>query len=195
MLFRSVEDSDEEFYAYGDAVVVAAGGICGGDLSWVRKHWYKPWGEPPAHIVNGAHPYGDGDMHDQVAALGGNLTHLDKHWHYAAGIHHPREGGNRGLSLVPPRSAIWINALGKRIGPPPLIGYTDTRYLVEKIVQQPGKFSWQILNWKIAIKELAVSGAEYMVAYRNKNLLGVLQGLLFGNKELVRELKIGRAHV
>ncbi len=184
-----LEATGEEFTATGDAMVVAAGGICGGDLSRMRKHWYKPWGEPPQTILNGAHRYGDGTLHDAVETLGGNLTHLDKHWHYAAGVHHPKDTENKqGISLVPPRSAIWINALGQRIGPPPLIGYTDTRYLIEQILKQPGKFSWQVLNWKIAIKELAVSGSEYMTAYRDVNKIAILKGLLFGNKQLVREL-------
>lgn len=184
-----LEESTEDFEARGAAVVVASGGVCGGDLSRVRQYWYKPWGDPPEHLLNGAHQFGDGLVHDAVATLGGNLTHLDKHWHYAAGVHHPKEKTNqRGISLVPPRSALWINALGQRIGPPPLMGYTDTRYLIENIVQQPGKFSWQILNWKIAIKELAVSGSEYMKAYRNANKIKILAGLLLGNKSLVREL-------
>lgn len=184
-----LENGTDEFEARGDAVVVASGGVCGGDLSRVRQYWYKPWGQPPEKLLNGAHPFGDGLVHDAVATVGGNLTHLDKHWHYAAGVHHPKDPTKkRGISLVPPRSALWVNALGQRIGPPPLMGYTDTRFLIENIVQQPGKFSWQILNWKIAIKELAVSGSEYMKAYRNVNKIKILWSLLFGNKSLVREL-------
>lgn len=184
-----LEESAEDFTARGDSVVVASGGICGGDLSRVRQHWYKKWGDPPEHLLNGAHQFGDGTVHDAVATVGGNLTHLDKHWHYAAGVHDPKhKGTQRGISLVPPRSALWINALGQRIGPPPLMSYTDTRYVIEQIVQQPGKYTWQILNWKIAIKELAVSGSEYMTAYRNQNKIKILTGLLLGNKSLVREL-------
>ena len=93
-----------------------------------------------------------------------------------------------GLSLVPPRSALWLNARGERIGPQPLVGYTDTRFLVEQIVRQPGKYSWQLLNWKIAARELAVSGSDYMTAFREKNKRLLVKHLLFGNDELVERL-------
>lgn len=177
------------FRAAGDSLVVASGGICGGDLSKVRANWYKDWGAPPKVLLNGAHDYGDGMLHDRVAAVGGNLTHMDIQWHYAAGIHKP---GNRrpndGISLVPPRSALWMNAKGERIGPTPLVSYTDTRFLVEQICKQPGQYSWQVLNRKIALKELGVSGCDYMTAFRYKKKLLLAKHLLFGNKELVDRL-------
>ena len=177
------------FVASGEHIVVASGGICGGDLSKMRANWFKEWGTPPEKMLNGAHIYADGLLHDKVAALGGNLTHLDKHWHYAAGVHHPaKRKPDDGLSLVPPRSALWLNAHGERIGPMPLVGYTDTRFLVESIVRQPGKYSWQLMNWKIAAKELAVSGSDYMTAFRKKSKLMLLKHLLFGNQELIERL-------
>ncbi len=177
------------FVARGDHVVIATGGICGGDLSKVRANWYAPWGPPPKVLLNGAHIYGDGAMHDAVARAGGNLTHLDKQWHYAAGVHHPaRRKPHDGLSLVPPRSALWLNAAGERIGPVPLVGSTDTRFLVESILRQPGQYSWQILNNTIAKKELAVSGCDYMTAFRHKNKLLMVRQLLLGNQELVDRL-------
>jgi predicted oxidoreductase len=177
------------FVARGGQVVIATGGICGGDLSRVRANWYAPWGPPPKALLNGAHVYGDGTMHDAVARAGGNLTHLDLHWHYAAGVHHPaKRKPNDGLSLVPPRSALWLNAKGERIGPVPLVGSTDTRFLVESILRQPGQYSWQILNNTIAKKELAVSGCDYMTAFRHKRKLLMAKQLLFGNQELVDRL-------
>lgn len=184
-----LEQESTEFECEAEQVVVASGGICGGDLGMVRQHWYKPWGSPPAKLLNGAHRFGDGTLHQAVGQINGNLTHLDKQFHYAAGIHHPNPDiPNRGLSLVPPRSALWMNATGRRIGPVPLMGYTDTRYLVERICQQPGQFSWQILNWKIAIKELAVSGSEFMTAFRHRKKLKMVKEILLGNTELVNRL-------
>jgi predicted oxidoreductase len=177
------------FRATGEHVIVATGGICGGDLGKLRRHWFSGWGAPPQKILNGAHIYADGLLQDKIAALGGNVTHLDKQWHYAAGVHHPaKRKPDDGLSLVPPRSALWLNAHGERIGPVPLVGYTDTRFLVESIVKQPGQYSWQLLNWKIAIKELAVSGSEHMTAFVNKSKVLLLKHLLFGNKELIERL-------
>lgn len=171
-------------------VVIASGGICGGDLSALRANWYRPWGEPPAELLNGAHKFGDGLLHRNVAEAGGEVTHLDHQWHYAAGIHHPaRRRPFDGLSLVPPRSALWLNARGERIlNPGPMIAYADTRHLVASIVQQPGQYSWQVLNWKIAIRELAVSGCDYMTAFRHKRRGELFRALLFGNSTLVHRL-------
>ncbi|MGZ4890601.1 MAG: FAD-binding protein, partial [Candidatus Angelobacter sp.] len=163
---------------------------CGGDLSRLRANWYKPWGEPPQKLLNGAHDFGDGILHDRVASIGGALTHLDLHWHYAAGVHHPaKRRPDDGLSLVPPRSALWFNARGERImNPGPMPAYGDTRHLVESVLRQPGQYSWQVMNWKIAIRELAVSGCDYMTAFRYKDRHALLKSALFGNKELVQRL-------
>ncbi len=183
-----VEPGGEAFSASGDAVVVASGGICG-SLAKLRDHWYAPWGEPPPTLLNGAHRYGDGTLHDLVAALGGRLTHLDLQWHYAAGVHHPRPDRERhGISLVPPKSALWMDSEGRRIGPMPLVTAYDTRFLVETICRLPRQYSWQVLNWKIAVKELAVSGSEFNRSMREKKVFAFLRDVLLGNPRLVREL-------
>lgn len=182
------EESGKEFEVSADNIIVAAGGICG-DIDLVKKYWYKPWGEPPEKMLTGSHKFADGDLHFLVEGAGGKLTHMDKQFHYAAGIHHPNPRKlNHGLSLVPPKSALWVNANGKRIGPVPLITAYDTRYMVEQICKQPGGYSWQILNKKIMERELAVSGSEYMTDFRDKRRLGVIRTLLFGNKPLTRRL-------
>jgi uncharacterized protein len=183
------EDTGEEFTAHAGTVVLASGGICGGDLGKVRQYWNKELGSPPNVLLNGSHRYADGLMLDTVSRHGGKLTHLDRHWHYAAGVYHPApKQANDGLSLVPPRSALWLDASGRRFGPMPLVSYTDTKYLVERICRSPGQYSWQVLNWKIAIKELAVSGSDYMTAIRNKQRLRFLSQILLGNKALVKRL-------
>lgn len=187
------ENSNEPFLATAPITVIASGGYCGGNLEMVRKYWFEKWGTPPDLLLNGSHIYADGLLHKEIESFGGHLTHLNKQWHYAAGIHYPKSNRpNHGLSLVPPRSALWVNALGERIGPVPLLGYTDTRFLVEQICKQPGKYSWQIMNWKIAIKELAVSGSDFMTTFRHKKKLRMFYEILFGNKSLVRRL-IGEA--
>lgn len=179
-----------ELRAAAEHVVIASGGVCGGDLSTVRANWYRPWGDPPPKLLNGAHIYGDGMLHDRVRGLGGAVTHLDLHWHYAAGVHHPaKRRPDDGLSLVPPRSALWLNARGERImNPGPMLAYADTRHLVASILREPGQYSWQVLNYKIAIRELGVSGCDYMTAFRYKKRLRLLAGVLFGNKDLVARL-------
>ncbi len=171
-------------------IVIASGGICGGDLSKLRANWYQPWGPPPQELLNGAHVYGDAMLHDRAAAIGAAVTHLDLQWHYPAGVHHPaKRRPADGLSLVPPRSALWLNATGDRItNPGPMLAYSDTRHLVASVLRQPGQYSWQVMNWKIAIRELAVSGCDYMTAFRHKKRLGMLSSVLFGNKPLVNRL-------
>jgi predicted oxidoreductase len=183
-------NSGDEVRASAEHVVIASGGICGGDLSRLRANWYKPWGDPPQKLLNGAHDFGDGMLHERVTSIGGAVTHLDLHWHYAAGVHHPaKRRPDDGLSLVPPRSALWLNARGERImNPGPMPAYGDTRHLVESVLRQPGQYSWQVMNWKIALRELAVSGCDYMTAFRFKDRRALLKSALFGNKELVQRL-------
>src|SRR5262249_33277614 len=109
-------DPGEDINVSAEHVVIGTGGIWGGDLSRLRSEWYKPWGDPPKKILNGAHIFADGMLHDRVTDAGGAVTHLDLQWHYAAGVHHPaKRRPDDGLSLVPPRSALWFNARGHRI--------------------------------------------------------------------------------
>jgi len=182
------ESSNTPFSARGEHIIVATGGM-GGNIQKVREHWYKPWGAPPEIILNGSHPYAMGDLHEAVEKVNGNVTHLDWHWHYAAGVRHPRpQWKDHGLSLVPPKSALWLNYRGERFGPNPLITAYDTRWTVEEICKQEKKYSWQVLNMKIMMKEFAISGSESNKAIRDKNLLLFLQHILLGNKELVNDM-------
>lgn len=189
---RGVSGINEEdqvlFEARASSVVLSSGGI-GGNIEKMKKHWYKPWGAPPEKILNGAHPGIDGHMIDEAEKAEAKVTHLDKMWPYAAGVHHPRPKiVDHGLSLVPPKSALWLNYEGERIGPMPLITAYDTRFLVEQICKQKKKYSWQVLNRKIADKELAISGAEFNTAIKNKKLIPFLKTLFFGNKKLVDDM-------
>ncbi len=181
------EETGKEFSATGENVVVASGGIAG-DLERVRRNWYKPWGKAPDVLLNGSHPEADGALQDAAQVHGAQVTHLEKMWNYAAGVHHWKPThAHHGLSLVPPKSALWVDAHGKRLGPPPLVTAFDTRYLVETIAQQPKQYSWQVMNQKIAEKELAVSGSEFNHAIRDKSYPRFLASVLFGNKALVKD--------
>jgi len=183
-----VEPDGKPFEVAAESVVIAAGGI-NGDIERVRRHWHADWGTAPAVVLNGSHRFADGTLHDAAAACGAELTNLDWQWNYAAGIRHwrPRKPGH-GLSLIPPKSALWLNARGERIGPMPLVTGYDTHELVAQICRQPGGYSWQLLNRRIALKELAVSGAEFNPAFREKRRLAVARDLLFGNCWLYDEL-------
>ncbi len=182
------EDTKEDFVAQGGAVLVASGGI-NGNIERVREHWHAEWKSPPEVILNGSHKFADGMLHDAVQSVGGELTYLDRMWNYAAGVHHwrPRKPGH-GLSLVPPRSALWLNWRGERIGPQPLVSGFDTRELVTQICRQEKQYSWQLLNRKIALKELAVSGAEFNPSIRDKKIVGFLRDALLGNRWLLKQM-------
>ena len=121
----SREDNKEPFEAYADITIMAAGGM-GGNIERVKQNWHKPWGAPPDVLLNGAHRYADGILHDAVEKIDGHITHVDKNWPYAGGIHHPRSKvKDHGLSIVPPKSALWLDYTGTRIGPMPLIAIRE----------------------------------------------------------------------
>jgi len=183
-----LEQTGEEFVVETESVVVASGGI-NGDIDRVRTHWQADWNRPPEVILNGSHKFADGRLHDAAGRVGAAITHLDWQWNYAAGVRHwrPRKPGH-GLSLVPPKSALWLNWRGERIGPMPLVTAYDTHDLVAQVCRQQRGYSWQLLNRKIALKELAVSGAEFNPAFRDRKRLRVARDLLLGNRWLYEEL-------
>ena len=53
-----------------------------------------------------------------------------------------------------------MDSTGRRVGPVPLMGYTDTRWVVEQICRMPGQYSWMIMNDKIALKEVEYFTSE-----------------------------------
>lgn len=183
------EQSNTAFRVEAETVVVASGGI-GASIERVKENWYQPWGVPPQVVLNGNNAYNHGDLHDAAAKrVNANVLNLDKMWLYAAGVHHPEpKFKDHGLSLVPPKSALWVNYKGERMGPRPLVTAYDTRYLVERICAQEKKYSWQILNHKIAVKELAISGAQHNPDIKDKKIFGFLKAALKGNPALVEHM-------
>ena len=182
-----IEATGEEREFLGDQTIVATGGI-NGNLQKVREHWY--WGDAPTEILNGSHPYCDGAMHDVVEQKGGVVTHLENMWNYAAGIPHPLpQFENHGLSLIPCKSALWLDHAGNRIGPEPLVTGFDTNDMCARLSAMQKPWSWQILNWRIAAKEFAISGAEHNPHIRDSRALPFFKEILFGNHRLVRQMQ------
>lgn len=183
-----IEASGEAFEINAPIVMVACGGI-NGDINRVKREWDKSWGEPPEHILNGAHKFADGTLHDAVEKIDGNVTKLHQMWNYAAGIHHPKPRIHQeGLSLIPPKSALWLDATGRRFGPQPLITAFDTHEVCKRISQSTHGYSWQVMNWKIALKEVAVSGAESNPAFRDRKVWQLIQEIRKGNHRLLNYL-------
>ncbi len=178
------EHNDQSFTVEADNTIIASGGICG-SIERIRDNWYKPWGEPPQIILNGSHRYADGLLHDAAREAGARLTHMDKQWLYAGGIRHPKPSlPGHGLSIISSKTSLWLDSQGRRFSEP-LVGGFDTRRIVENVCRQEHKYSWQILNMKIAIREFAISGSEYNAALRDKKVFGFLRGIFFGVKGLV----------
>lgn len=175
-------------------VVLAMGGL-NGSAEQAIAHW--PAHRPrPATMLNGAHPFADGRLHQFVAdECGGRITHAGEMWNYAAGIPHPQPHfPGHGLSLIPCKSALWLDHRGRRIGPEPLVTGFDTHELCRQVAALERPHTWQLLNWRIAARELAVSGAEHNPHIRDNRRLGFAFDLLRGNHALVRQLQRESPH-
>ena len=188
------EDTGAEVRLAAPAVVLAMGGLNGGHAE-ARANW--PQGRPrPSAMLNGAHPFADGQMHHWVAdAMQGRITHAGEMWNYAAGFPHPFphfEG--HGLSTIPCKSALWLDHRGERIGPAPLVTGFDTHWLCQRVAEQEKPWTWHLLNWRIAIKEFAISGAEHNQRIRDMQLPAFLKETLLGNHRLVRQLHSESRH-
>ena len=189
------EDDGRQDEVFAKHVIIASGGIAG-CLQKVRKHWYAPWGHPPGELLNGSHPYADGLMHDRVKTLGGAVTHLDKMWNYAAGIPHPQaQFEGHGLSLIPCKSALWLDHAGRRIGPDPLVTGFDTNDLCRRVSLLEQPWTWQLLNRRIAEREFAISGAEHNPHIRDRRVMPLLRETLFGSRRLIGQMLADSDHV
>ncbi len=184
---RFVEEDTADIHEIGaGAVVIASGGI-GGNLDIVRRNWPAELGSPPEDILMGSHYYADGAMHEEVQRLGGNVTHLARMWNYADAVRHPRPRRPRhGLKLIPPRSGLVLDPTGRRYGPDALIPTFDAYRALERMCEDERKYYWMICNWKIARRELDVSGSQHNPAIREKRLGRFLLSVLLGKPTLVR---------
>jgi predicted oxidoreductase len=180
------EAGGEAFEVAAACTVVATGGV-NGSIEQVRRHWPASWPEPPAVILNGAHPHSNGEIHASVAAHGGRLTHLTNMWNYAAGIPHPQAHfDGHGLSLVPCKSGLWLDPDGMPVGPAPMVTGFDTREMCRQVAAHP--WTWQVLNRRIAAKELAISGSQHNPRIVGHQLFRFLLDMLLTSDRLVQQM-------
>ncbi len=175
-------------------VVLAMGGL-NGSHAQARAHWPKDR-PAPARMLNGAHPFADGKLHQWVGQhLGGRITHAGEMWNYAAGFPHPYPHfDGHGLSTIPCKSALWLDHQGRRIGPEPLVTGFDTHWLCQRVAAQDKPWTWHLLNWRIAAKEFAISGAEHNARIRDMQFPQFLLETLRGNHRLVRQMQRESPH-
>jgi predicted oxidoreductase len=135
----------------------------------------------------GSHYYADGAMHREVQRIGGNVTHISRMWNYADAVRHPQpKRPLHGLKLIPPRSGLVLDPTGRRYGPTALIPTFDAYYALERMCEDERGYYWMICNWKIARRELDVSGSQYNPNIREKRLGRFLLSILLGKPTLVK---------
>jgi predicted oxidoreductase len=180
------EATGRPFRVSSKNVIIATGGI-NGAVEQVRRHWPPHWSKAPETILNGAHPFANGEIHEAAAAEGAKLSNVENMWNYAAGIPHPKphfEG--HGLSLIPCKTVLWLTPDGNEIGPAPMVTGYDTREMCRQVAVYP--YTWQVLNWKIAAKELAISGAEHNPRIVNKQFIRFIYETLTGSDRFLKQV-------
>lgn len=167
-------------------VVIAAGGV-GGNLDLVRREWPPELGKPPREILMGSHYYADGAMHEEAKRVGGNVTHISRMWNYADAVRNPDpKRPLHGVKLIPPRSGLVLDPTGRRYGPVPLIPTFDAYDALRRMCESERGYYWMICNWKIARRELDVSGSQHNPHIREKRPVRFLLSVLLGKPTLVR---------
>ena len=61
--------------------------------------------------------------------------------------------------------------------------------MCQRVAAQAKPWTWHLLNWRIAAKELAISGAEHNPRIRDQQLLAFVKETLLGNHRLVRQMQ------
>ena len=70
----------------------------------------------------------------------------------------------------------------------------DTHWLCQRVAEQEKPWTWHLLNWRIAAKEFAISGAEHNQRIRDKQFPLFLKELLLGNHRLVQQMANESTH-
>jgi predicted oxidoreductase len=163
---RGVATSREpvgEFVLTARAVVLATGGI-GANHDLVRAMWPDRLGTPPRRMLTGVPAHVDGRMLAIAEASGARVVNKDRMWHYTEGVanHDPIWAGH-GIRILPGPSAMWFDALGRRLPPPGLPGH-DTLGTLRLLRADPAlaayDHSWFVASQKVVEKEFALSGSE-----------------------------------
>ena len=162
------------FELSAQAVVVTSGGI-GANHDLVRAHWPARLGPAPRTMISGVPEHVDGRMLGISEDAGARLVNRDRMWHYTEGIRNWNPiWARHGIRILPGPSSLWFDARGRRFPAPAFPGF-DTLGTLEAITATGFDHSWFVLTYKIAEKELALSGSE-----QNPDLTGRDIGKVLG---------------
>lgn len=170
-----------DFSVHGRAVVVASGGI-GGNLELIRGAWptERMGGPFPAHVVLGVPFHVDGRMLAITKAAGARLVNEDRIWFYTEGLHNwDPIWPDHGIRVIPGPSSLWLDAAGKRFGPPAFPG-CDSLGTLKAIVSTGYDYTWFILDQATIAKEFMLSGSEQNPDLTSKSILNVIKERLGG---------------
>jgi len=166
-----------EFELQAQAVIVTSGGI-GGSHELVRANWPARLGEPPRQMLTGVPAHVDGRMLGITEAAGGAVINRDRMWHYVEGIQNWNPiWPNHGIRILPGPSAMWFDALGKRL-PAPLFPGFDTLGTLEHVGKSGFDYSWFVLTQRIIRREFALSGSEQNPDLTNKDIRLLVQRMV-----------------
>jgi predicted oxidoreductase len=178
---KTNRDEVESFELRGRAVVVASGGI-GGNTDLIRKIWpEKKMGGPfPAHVVLGVPFHVDGRMLAITKQTGARLVNEDRVWFYTEGLHNWNSiWPDHGIRVIPGPTSIWLDATGKRFGPPAFPG-CDSVATLKAIIASGYDYSWYILDHATIKKEFSLSGSEQNPDLASKSVIQMLRERLGG---------------
>lgn len=152
-----------EFELSAQAVIVTSGGI-GGNHDMVRQWWPQRLGTAPKQMMTGVPAYVDGSMIKISEDAGARTVNRDRMWHYTEGIaNHSPVWPRHAIRILPGPSAMWFDALGRRLPMPCWPGF-DTLSTLRHLRTAPGlaehDHSWFIVTKKIIAKEFGLSGSE-----------------------------------
>lgn len=152
-----------EFELTAQAVIVTSGGI-GGNHDMVREWWPERLGTAPQQMMTGVPAYVDGAMIAVSEAAGARTVNRDRMWHYTEGIaNYAPVWPQHAIRILPGPSAMWFDALGRRLPMPCWPGFdtlSTLRHLRTTPDLQRHDHSWFIVTKKIIAKEFGLSGSE-----------------------------------
>src|SRR3954452_3853736 len=75
---------------------------------------------------------------------------------------------------------------GRRYGPTTVISTFDAHEALKTLCSQERKYAWLVCNWRIACRELDVSGSEHNPHLRERRPARFIGSVLLGKPSLVR---------